>query len=496
MIGADKAFHYGLDSDNVPFALKSNGTKGRYVNLSADHFRLQITNGVSIGGVEFLRLSANETLAQFETGRGDRFSVHSITQTSANGMTNISLDFRYRNKRAVLVIDAKQAEKGLTPRVAKELRMLVADFKKNSALKRLMEEVSTFTDKAVLVGATSAMLKSYALVDSLACIIAAGECILTISGYVGSIAALIALCPETIGASCLAALLLHPVIAVIVAAKCADALHKCGIAVPPPPTSQQFQEACLLVGGLWSNATLDCYPGLPTIQGDCLSAGWYWNPFTTTCQTDAPPTCDLYPSVCDSGHWSFEWCGCVWDGSPILLDVEGNGFNLTSAASGVDFDLNSIGGRERIAWTSVGSDDAWLALDRNGNGTIDNGQELFGNFTPQPEPPVGQEKNGFLALAEYDKPENGGNSDGKINRRDTIFHLLRLWQDTNHNGISEPSELHTLPELGLATINLDYKESKRVDQYGNQFRYRAKVKDGHDSQLGRWACDVFLVSSR
>lgn len=205
------------------------------------------------------------------------------------------------------------------------------------------------------------------------------------------------------------------------------------------------------------------------------------------------PTDPDYPAysaeMCpEEYHWSCNLCTCIRN-SPILVDVQGNGFALTDVAHGVHFNFDG-GGPEHISWTEAGSDDAFLVLDRDGNGTIDNGAELFGNLTPQPP---SQEQNGFLALAEYDRPVSGGNGDGVMDSHDSIFPSLRLWQDVNHNGTSEPNELHPLATLNVQSLSLDYRESRRRDRWGNAFTYRAKVGGGGNNNAGRWAYDVFLL---
>jgi len=155
----------------------------------------------------------------------------------------------------------------------------------------------------------------------------------------------------------------------------------------------------------------------------------------------------------------------------------------------VAFDLDANGRAEHIAWTAAGSDDAFLALDRNGNGVIDNGLELFGNITVQR---VSNTPNGFAALKELDGRDNGGNGDGVIDASDAVFSRLVLWRDRNHNGFSEPDELQPLSASGVKSLDLDYKDSRRTDDFGNEFRYRGKVGFSHAAGIARWAWDVFF----
>ncbi|HWN40675.1 MAG TPA: hypothetical protein VNW71_00550 [Thermoanaerobaculia bacterium] len=146
---------------------------------------------------------------------------------------------------------------------------------------------------------------------------------------------------------------------------------------------------------------------------------------------------------------------------------------FTDLTGGVLFDIDADGDQDKISWTDPWSTTVFLALDRNGDGVVTDGSELFGNWTAQPP---SAEPNGFIALAEFDTAQAGGNGDGVISEFDAVFADLWLWHDANHNGQSQPEELRSLSQSGLIGIELRYHESQRHDRFGNLLRYHAKVE--------------------
>lgn len=207
----------------------------------------------------------------------------------------------------------------------------------------------------------------------------------------------------------------------------------------------------------------------------------------------------------DSSCMSIEAClGCdeecqctgINPHSPIILDLGRNGYDLTDLQHGVRFDLDNDGRAGLTAWTAPHSNSGFLALDKNRNGMIDNGDELFGNSTRLTDGQIAA--NGWDALAAYDRPENGGNGDGIINPNDRIWSELLIWVDSNHDGLSQPAELHALSELGIDAISLDYHQEGRSDRYGNYFRYRSLIY-GHNPNgavYRSFAFDVYFAGVR
>jgi len=194
------------------------------------------------------------------------------------------------------------------------------------------------------------------------------------------------------------------------------------------------------------------------------------------CNDSQDNDCDGYRDLQDSD------CGpCL--GSPIVIDTQGNGFALVGLEAGVQFDIFGDGKPILLGW--VQGDDALLVLDRNGNGLIDSGLELFGNHTRLQS--GRRAENGYQALAEFDV-----NGDSVIDERDPVFSGLRLWLDRNVNGVTDAGQLTTLADHGISGPDLSYRESRRRDQYGNEFRYRAKVY-GSRQTTNRFCYDVIFV---
>lgn len=148
-----------------------------------------------------------------------------------------------------------------------------------------------------------------------------------------------------------------------------------------------------------------------------------------------------------------DWAKDVWDwlkaalgiSSPLVLDLSENGTGVELVAqdssSAVYFDWNGDGFATASGWVTANA--GFLVYDEDESGVIENGTEMFGDQTGF--------ANGFLALANYDS-----NTDDVIDDSDTIWDDLRVWVDENGNGYSEDDELHTLDELLITEIDLDY----------------------------------------
>jgi hypothetical protein len=151
--------------------------------------------------------------------------------------------------------------------------------------------------------------------------------------------------------------------------------------------------------------------------------------------------------------------GTLQQSDPLVLDLGDDGVQLSSAWEGEVFDINADGVAERTAF--VRGNDAYLALDRNGNGQIDDGRELFGDQHGA--------RNGFEELARFDD-----NRDGLIDSNDSVFDRLRLLYDRDGDGQVGRNEWSTLAEQGIEAIHLRYQTEGRVaDGRGNALAERS-----------------------
>lgn len=147
--------------------------------------------------------------------------------------------------------------------------------------------------------------------------------------------------------------------------------------------------------------------------------------------------------------------------SPLVLDLDGDGVETVGLDSNIHFDHNGDGFKETTGW--AGADDGLLVLDRNGDGQINDGSELFGNNTQLANGQAAS--NGFEALAELDS-----NSDGVINAQDAQFADLKVFRDANQNGVTDEGELIAMNDAGVQSINVGYTESTAIDEFGNSLR--------------------------
>jgi len=161
--------------------------------------------------------------------------------------------------------------------------------------------------------------------------------------------------------------------------------------------------------------------------------------------------------------------------SPILLDMDRDGFDFSGPDGAVAYDLYGNGFPLNLQWVVPDTDDAFLVHDHNGNGIVDNGTELFGSGTwlllEDRRAP-----NGFIGLAQHDDPRLGGNGDGQITEEDEVWPRLLLWIDGDADGLSSADEMTPLGRTKLWSLGIIPRESRHTDDHGNQLRFFARAK--------------------
>lgn len=180
---------------------------------------------------------------------------------------------------------------------------------------------------------------------------------------------------------------------------------------------------------------------------------------------------------------------------PVLLDLDLDGFHLSGPDPAVSFDIDADGTPDQIAWTKAGDDDAFLCLDRNRNGVIDDGTELFGYATPLLS--GRRARIGYDALAELDWPELGGNGDRKVDAGDAMFHSLCVWNDRNRDGVSQPGEIQPAAAAGVVSLDYAFRETEKHDSFGNLFRYvsRAEMRNRQGRVRPWFTYDVIFADA-
>jgi len=182
------------------------------------------------------------------------------------------------------------------------------------------------------------------------------------------------------------------------------------------------------------------------------------------------------------------------DMSPLMIDLGRDGFNLGKKGETVIFDLMASGKPVVMQWVKAGENDAFLAMDLNGNGVVDDGSELFGEGIRLKKTNL-RASNGYSALAQYDNRALGGNRDGIIDRRDKIWDKLFLWVDKNADGVAHSEENYSLSTYMIKSISLNYRITNRKDFAGNSLPYWSWVKtDRRKGPRRMKMVDVFFVA--